>query len=235
MSTTPSTSPASHDSGTPPARPRRAARRWLWPALAVAGCGALIALLVYGVIARSPDTTIDDSLARGVPPEAPGFELAVLEPGRLGPRLTPVLRPALADGSVALAELRGRRVVLNLWASWCVPCRQEAPLLQRTWRAVRDRGVLFVGLDMQDLTGDARDFLDEFRIDYLNVRDRGDAVARRYGVTGVPETFFIAPSGRIVGHVIGVSSAADLRAGIAATATGRPVRARRAGAQGATR
>lgn len=218
-----------------PSHERTTTAGWLWRSVLGLASAALIALLVYGLLARSPNTTIDDSLARNEAPVAPGFTLAVLEPGRLGPKLTPAIAPALADGKISLAELRGRRVVLNVWASWCIPCRQEAPLLQRTWQSARRDGVLFLGLDMQDLTGDARGFLREFRIDYLNIRDPGDSVARRFGVTGIPETFFIAPSGRIVGHVIGVSTADDLKAGIAATEAGRPVRARRAGAQGATR
>lgn len=198
-------------------------------------CAALVGLLLYGVIARSPNTTIDDSLSRGRAPLAPDFTLAVLQRGTLGPALTRSLRPALADGKLSLRELRGQRVVLNFWASWCPPCRQEAPLLERTWRAARRQGVLFVGLDMQDITQDARDFMREFRIDYLNIRDPSNPIALRYGVTGLPETYFITPSGRVVSHVIGVSTANDLRAGIAATATGRPVGARRAGAQRPTR
>jgi cytochrome c biogenesis protein CcmG/thiol:disulfide interchange protein DsbE len=109
-------------------------------------------------------------------------------------------------------------------------------LLERTWRQqARPRGVLFVGLDMQDITSDARDFMHEFRIDYLNIRDPSNDVARRYGVTGVPETFFISSAGAIVGHVIGVTSPTQLREGIAAAVDGRPHAARQGGAQGATR
>jgi cytochrome c biogenesis protein CcmG/thiol:disulfide interchange protein DsbE len=160
----------------------------------------------------------------------------VLQRGDLGPQLAPRLRGALADGRLSLTELRGVPIVLNFWASWCVPCRQEAPLLQRTWGAqARPRGVLFLGLDMQDLTDDARSFLREFHIDYLNIRDPSNTVARRYGLTGIPETYFISPRGRVVGHVIGVSSPAQLRAGIAAAVTGTPTSRRKGGAQRSTR
>jgi cytochrome c biogenesis protein CcmG, thiol:disulfide interchange protein DsbE len=205
-------------------------------ALGLAAAALLIALLVYGLIAKSPDTTIDDRLAKAHAVPAPSFRLAVLQRGALGPALARKTAPALADGHVALRELRGTPVVLNFWASWCVPCRQEAPLLERTWRQqARPRGVLFLGLDMQDITTDARDFMHEFGIDYLNIRDPSNDVARSYGVTGVPETFFISSTGAIVGHVIGVTSPTQLRDGIAAALDGRPQAARRGGAQGATR
>jgi len=195
-----------------------------------------VGLLVWGVITRAPDTSIDDSLAQAQPVVAPGFKLEVLLQGDLGPRLGDRLKALLADGRVGLEELRGTPVVLNFWASWCVPCREEAPLLQSTWRQqARPRGVLFVGLDMQDVTDDARGFLREFRIDYLNIRDQSNPVARRYGVTGIPETFFITAKGKIVGHVIGVASPQQLREGIAATLSGRPIGATPGGAQRPTR
>jgi cytochrome c biogenesis protein CcmG, thiol:disulfide interchange protein DsbE len=191
-----------------------------------------IGLLAYGVINKAPKTGIDDSLAQSRPVAAPAFELAVLQRGDLGPILAPRLRSALADGRVSLDELRGTPLVLNFWASWCIPCRDEAPLLQRTWRSqARPAGVLFLGLDMQDFTGDARDFLREFGIDYLNIRDPTNPVARRYQVTGVPETFFITARGQIVGHVVGVTSSEQLRAGIAAARAGRTVGAERGGDQ----
>ena len=224
------------DQSTPTARSRWRPLRYATRGLAFVLPLLLIGLLVYGVIARSPNTSIDDHLARAQRVAAPAFELEVLERGDLGPALASRVTPALSDGKVALRELRGVPVVLNFWASWCVPCREEAPLLQRTWRQLgRPQGVLFLGLDMQDITGDARDFLREFDIDYLNIRDPSNPVARSYGVTGVPETFFIDRAGRIVGHVVGVTSAAQLRTGMAAARSGRVAGTRQGGAQGKTR
>jgi len=178
---------------------------------------AFVALLAYGLTTKSADTTIDDALARSEPVAAPAVDLPVLERGAA----TGALAPALADGRLRLDELRGTPVVLNFWASWCVPCRTEAPVLEAGWRASRNR-VAFVGLDMQDLTSDARDFLRELKITYPTIRDRGNDVARDFGTTGLPETFFIDTRGRVVGHVIGVVSPGQLRAGIAAARAGRP-------------
>jgi cytochrome c biogenesis protein CcmG/thiol:disulfide interchange protein DsbE len=126
-------------------------------------------------------------------------------------------------------------VVLNFWASWCVPCRQEAPTLERFWRAERASGAVVLGLDMQDVTDDARAFVRQFGMTYPNVRDQGNDAARRYATTGIPETFFIGPAGRIVGHVIGVVSDGQLRDGLAAARAGRPLGVRQGGQRRRTR
>jgi cytochrome c biogenesis protein CcmG, thiol:disulfide interchange protein DsbE len=199
--------------------------------LGLLSAAGLVGLLAYGVVARNPDATIDDSLARNQPIPAPSFRLAVLRHGSLGPRLERRVAPALADGWVSPSELRGTPFVLNIWASWCVPCRDEAPKLVGEWRRVRPRGVLFVGLDMQDTTEDARAFMDHYGIDYLNIKDPTNETAHRYGATGVPETFFISARGDIVNHVIGVVTPAQLRAGVAAAVGGRPEAARQGGEQ----
>jgi cytochrome c biogenesis protein CcmG/thiol:disulfide interchange protein DsbE len=210
--------------------------RWLARALAGAIAAGFVGLLLYGLVAKAPNTGIDDALSHAHGPAAPAFTLAVLQRGNLGAPLTRRLAPALSDGKLSLAELRGTPVVLNFWASWCVPCREEAPLLQRTWRQqARPRGVLFVGLDMQDITDDARGFLHDFHIAYLNIRDPSNPVAHRYGVTGLPETFFITASGKVVSHVVGESSAAQLRQGMAAAQNARLAGRRQGGARGKTR
>lgn len=216
----------------PPQRWRARLRGRLLPAGGLLAAVAVVALLAYGVSARSPDTTIDDGLATQRPIQAPEFTLDVLDAGRVSAPLEH-LRPALADGRLALGELRGTPFVLNIWASWCAPCREEAPVLQRGWMDARRVGVAFVGLDIQDAPGPARRFLRDFGIDYVNVREPGNRVPRRYGATGVPETYFVDRRGRVVGHVIGVIDASKLRDGVAAARAGRVMRVMRGGAQGA--
>jgi len=195
---------------------RRGPSRFLAPTISVLLAAALLALLVFGIFSQSPNTTIDDSLAKKQPVPAPAYRLRVLLPGTLGRVLGSKLAGPLADGWISPAELRGTPYVLNVWASWCVPCREEAPRLERTWRTARSRGVLFLGLDQQDVTDDARAFMREFRIDYMNIRDPTNDVPRAYGATGVPETYFVSARGFVVTHVIGVVTSADLRRGIAA-------------------
>mgnify|MGYP003288677035 CR=1 FL=1 len=95
--------------------------------------------------------------------------------------------------------------------------------------------MLFLGLDMQDFPEDARDFIREFQLSYPHVRDPGDDVARDWGVTGLPETFFISARGRVVAHVIGAVSARQLDDGVRAAVAGRPLEALEGGARRPTR
>jgi cytochrome c biogenesis protein CcmG/thiol:disulfide interchange protein DsbE len=188
-----------------------------------------VALLVYGLTTEAPNSTIDDALSEGRAVPAPDFELAPLTGG------PEPFRRAARDGRVALAELRGSPLVVNFWASWCDPCREEAEVLERRWRRARNDGVLFVGVDSQDAREDARDFISQFRITFPHVRAPGKETEREWGVTGLPETFFLAADGRVVGHVIGTVDDGKLAEGIAAARAGRPRGAKRGGEQKPTR
>ena len=115
------------------------------------------------------------------------------------------------DGEpVSLEALRGKVVIVNFWASWCTPaCYDEAPVLERAWRAYRDRGVVVVGVDMQDTEDAARAFIRRFGLTFPNAPDPGGKVAVEYGVYGVPETFFVDRAGVIrKKHVGAVTDAA---------------------------
>jgi cytochrome c biogenesis protein CcmG, thiol:disulfide interchange protein DsbE len=141
--------------------------------------------------------------------------LALLAYGfRVNPREIPsplVGRPATAfalkayDGTpVSLERLRGKVVVLNFWASWCIPaCYEEAPALERAWRAYRDRDVVVVGVDIQDTPEAGEKFLRQFNLSFPNAPDPGGKVSIDYGVYGVPETFFIDRAGRIRAKHVG--------------------------------
>jgi cytochrome c biogenesis protein CcmG/thiol:disulfide interchange protein DsbE len=114
----------------------------------------------------------------------------------------------LLDGSGSLSDddLRGRPVVINFWASWCIPCREEAPLLEKTWRAYRDRGIMFLGVNIKDAKSDAKRFVEEFDITYPTVRDLNQSLTRDFGVKGLPETFFVDDRWTFIGTISGAET-----------------------------
>lgn len=102
------------------------------------------------------------------------------------------------DGQeIALSQLRGQVVVVNFWASWCIPCKDEAPVLQAAWERYRDRGVLLLGIAYVDTESASLAFMEEFGITYPNAPDTGTRVSEAYHITGVPETFIIDQNGQI--------------------------------------
>ncbi|MEW6567865.1 MAG: TlpA disulfide reductase family protein [Chloroflexota bacterium] len=108
------------------------------------------------------------------------------------------------DGrQVSLSALRGRVVVINFWASWCPPCREEAAYLEQTWRKYQDRGVVFIGVDYVDTEPEALAYIAEFNITYINGPDTGTRISQAYRIRGVPETFFVDRNGQLRGVRIG--------------------------------
>ena len=135
---------------------------------------ALIGLLGFGLLSKG-ETEI--ALGEAVPDR----ELPVLG----GP------------GAGSIGDYRGRWVLVNLWASWCPPCRQEAPDLDRFARRYRERGVSVLGINVQDNSDDALAFLDDYDLVYRQLRSVGDERSEAFGSTGVPENFLVDPRGRL--------------------------------------
>lgn len=102
--------------------------------------------------------------------------------------------------SASLADMRGRPVVLNFWASWCVECRYEADVLEQTWQKYRDQGVVFLGVAYADVEPNSLAYMDEFDVTYPHAPDLGTRISQQYEITGVPETFFIDRDG-VIRHV----------------------------------
>jgi cytochrome c biogenesis protein CcmG/thiol:disulfide interchange protein DsbE len=138
-----------------------------------------VALLYFGLQRTGTQATVGDP--------APEFELSTLD-----------------GGTLSSEDLKGHPVVVNFWASWCVPCREEAPLLERTWRRYKDDGIVFVGVNIKDAESDAKAFVEEFDITYPVVRDLDQRLTRSFGVQGLPETFFIDHKWTFVGTESGV-------------------------------
>jgi cytochrome c biogenesis protein CcmG/thiol:disulfide interchange protein DsbE len=159
-------------------------RRWIRLAWLVGPGLVFVALLAFGIVLKGD----------------------AVEPGDQAPS---VEAPSLGgDSVVALDDLRGKPVLVNFWASWCVPCKAEAELLEAAYRRYGD-DVAFVGVNVKDARSDALAFLDRYDVSYPQVRDEGLEWYDGFGLTGQPETFLIDGDGEIVEHVKGEFTSTD--------------------------
>ena len=164
---------------------------------AVGVVAALLGLLAWKLL--QDESAVTAELEQGGSPVAPAFTLERLD----------------RKGELELATLRGKAVVLNFWASWCGPCKDETPLLQEGWKRWQGKDVVFVGIDVKDFRGDAKDFLARYGVTYPNVYDGKGSTVGRYGVTGFPETYFVDAAGNVRYRIAGpVEDAEELDAGI---------------------
>ncbi|MDX6438620.1 MAG: cytochrome c biosis protein CcmG, thiol:disulfide interchange protein DsbE [Gaiellaceae bacterium] len=165
--------------------------------VAVAVVAALLGLLAWKLAQGESEVT--SKLSHGGTPPAPAWTLDRLD----------------GKGQLAIDSLRGKTVVLNFWASWCGPCRDEMPLLQQGSKRWQGKNIVFVGINAKDVRGDARKFLARYSVTYPNVYDGKGSTIGRYGVTGFPETYFIDKTGKVRYRIAGpVRDAADIDGGI---------------------
>ncbi len=153
--------------------------------VALAAVAGLLALLVWDLAHSDSGAGFVQQIRDGKKPAAPALAL---------PRLD-------SDGHLDLASLDGKVRVVNFWASWCHPCKQEAGRLEAAWRKWRSQGVVFVGVDYNDFDKDGRRFLEKHGITYPNVKDGPGKSVGPWGLTGVPETYFVDRQGRVTDHV----------------------------------
>jgi cytochrome c biogenesis protein CcmG/thiol:disulfide interchange protein DsbE len=158
-------------------------RRIAVPASITLVAAALLALLAFGISSQGTSSSIDSQLARGIRPTAP-YATASL-PG-LG-----------SSSSVKLIALRGKVVVVNLFASWCQPCIAEASILEHAQNQIAGKGATILGVTYRDTSADAEQFVRQQHINYPVVRDVSGNFARAYGADGIPETFVIDRSGHV--------------------------------------
>jgi cytochrome c biogenesis protein CcmG/thiol:disulfide interchange protein DsbE len=167
-------------------------------AVVAAAVGVIVALLATG-LGKDPSVVASPLVGK----MAPNFTL-----------------PQLNGPPVTLSQLRGQVVVINFWASWCTECRTEQAALNQTWQQFQDSGVVVLGINFEDSTGAARDYVRSEGLSYPVVEDAVSRTALTYGLRGVPETFVVSRSGRIVNRVIGPVDTAALNDEISAMLPG---------------
>jgi cytochrome c biogenesis protein CcmG/thiol:disulfide interchange protein DsbE len=148
--------------------------RSFWTVMAVLGVVAVIGLLGFGLVAN----------------EAESLELGDATPDKPLPRLG-------AEGELEIADFRGEWVFVNFWASWCPPCRTEAPAIEAFWRKHRDEGFTVLGINSRDLSDDGLAFAREFGLTYPLVRDGDGERSDAFGMVGFPESFLVDPEGNL--------------------------------------
>jgi cytochrome c biogenesis protein CcmG, thiol:disulfide interchange protein DsbE len=180
-----------------PAEPLTVARRARLVAQGIAiGLVALLFILLVWALVRDEGGDLAKRANRGDLPQAPDFAHERLD----------------REGTLALSSLEGKAVVLNFWASWCTPCKDEAPFLEQVWQDNRSRGLVVVGYDAKDFRRDARRFAMRFGLTFPLVFDGPGDSLEDWGVTGFPETFVLDRRGRVVQAFVGdVTSDEDKR------------------------
>ena len=154
--------------------------RVYWPVTVAAAL--LVGLLAYGLTTTGADTTLDAATAKG---------------DRVDPPTTAALPKLGGGGTGSLEDYRGKVVLVNVWASWCEPCRDELPLIEKAHKTLSAHGGTVLGIDVKENSGAALKAVDEFGLSFPNLRDRDGSFVRKWGQTGYPESYLIDRDGRV--------------------------------------
>lgn len=154
------------------------------PMIAALAGAALVGLLVFGVLALGSNRTLDQAVAAGRYPLAPNY--------------TESLPDLSGSGQGSLASYRGKVVLLNVWASWCQPCQQEAPLLESAQHQLEAHGATVLGVSDKDAADDSASFMRRYHLTYPDLRDVNGEFSESFGTAALPESFLIDTHGRIV-------------------------------------
>ena len=154
--------------------------RVYWPVTIAAAL--LVGLLAYGLTTTGTDTTLDSATAAGK---------------RVDPPTSAALPVLGGDGTRSLAAYKGKVVLVNVWASWCPPCKDELPLIQKAHEMMQARGGTVLGIDVKENSGAALKAVDEFGLTFPNLRDRDGSFVREWGQTGYPENYVIDRDGKV--------------------------------------
>ena len=141
----------------------------------------LITFLIFSIVTAYGYDTKHNQIAQADLPSAKNFSLESLN----------------GDGKIELEDFRGRPVVVNFWATWCGPCKEEMPLFEKMWNKYKDKDVVFLGVNVMDDKENAAEFIKKMGITYTNLHDPSGGVLSKYGVSGLPATFFIDREGKI--------------------------------------
>lgn len=156
-------------------------KRSPWTLAALALLAGLLALLVYGVVIKTGGNKYDNALAEGKRLPAPERRVRVLNDSR----------------TASLADYRGKVVLLNFWASWCEPCKEEAPAIERAYRKYAKDGLVVLGADVDDLSKDANEFIIKNHLTYPSMRYSSANATKDFGTKRMPETFIIDRNGNV--------------------------------------
>jgi cytochrome c biogenesis protein CcmG, thiol:disulfide interchange protein DsbE len=154
--------------------------RVYWPVTIAAAL--LVGLLAYGLTTTGTDTTLDDAVARGERVDPPSDDPL--------PRLG-------GDGTGSVADYKGKVVLVNVWASWCPPCRDELPLIEKAHKRLSEQNGTVLGIDVKENSKAALAAVEEYGLSFPNLRDRDGTYTRKWGLRGYPETFVIDREGKV--------------------------------------